>query len=102
MTIGEKTVHQNLKAENLEIKSIDHLGIVASIIDQIGLVDKVNKHLKIRDLMSKVSMGDRVKALILNGLGFTNTTMYLVSEFFSNKPVDRLFGSHITSKDLND
>ncbi|MBD0299066.1 MAG: DUF4277 domain-containing protein [Nitrososphaera sp.] len=27
---------------NIEVKNLDHLGIVAGIIDEIGLVDQIN------------------------------------------------------------
>jgi tRNA-binding EMAP/Myf-like protein len=33
----------NFKLEEIEIKNLDHLGIVAGIIDEIGIVEKVNK-----------------------------------------------------------
>jgi hypothetical protein len=43
----------------------------------------------------------RVLAMILNGLGFTNDRLYLVPRFFQNKPVDRLIGPGIESEHLN-
>ncbi len=43
---------------------------------------------------SKVTMGQRVAAMILNGLGFIDDRLYMFPEFLENKPVDRLFGSH--------
>jgi Domain of unknown function (DUF4277) len=33
----------NYKFEEIEIKNLDHLGIVAGIIDDIGIVKKINK-----------------------------------------------------------
>jgi hypothetical protein len=33
----------NFKLEEIEIKNLDHLGIVAGIIDEIGIVEKVNE-----------------------------------------------------------
>jgi hypothetical protein len=32
--------------DNLNIKDIDHLGIVAGIIDEMGLVEIINRHLQ--------------------------------------------------------
>ena len=50
-----------------------------------------------------LSTGQAVVALILNGLGFVNKRLYLVSRFFKNKPVDRLLGvSYLTANHLND
>jgi transposase len=50
----------------------------------------------------QVSHGTAVCAMILNGLGFVNQRLYLVPEFFYNKPVDRLLGGGITAEQLND
>ena len=33
----------DFKLEEIEIKNLDHLGIVAGIIDEIGIVQKVNE-----------------------------------------------------------
>jgi transposase len=41
-------------------------------------------------------------AMILNGRGFSNRRLCLVSQFFANKPVERLLGPGITGEDLND
>src|SRR5262245_3079958 len=40
--------------------------------------------------------------MILNGLGFSNRRLYLVPQFFANKPLERLLGPGITAEDLND
>jgi transposase len=40
--------------------------------------------------------------MILNGLGFSNRRLYLVPQFFSDKPVETLLGPGITANDLND
>jgi transposase len=67
----------NLKLEELEIKNLDHLGIVAGIIDEIGIVEKVNKLLG-TDSREKINCGEVVKAIILNGLGFVAQPLYLM------------------------
>jgi len=41
----------------------------------------------------KVSAGQVVKALILNGLGFVSSPLYLFSRFLEGKPVEHLFGA---------
>ena len=48
-----------------------------------------------------VSLGQSVKAMVINGLGFANHTLYLMPEFFADKPVERLIGAGITADDLN-
>ena len=47
-------------------------------------------------------MGQRVAAMILNGLGFMDTRLYMFPEFLQNKQVDRLIGKSIEAKDFND
>ncbi len=54
--------------ETIEIKNIDHLGIVAGIIDEIGIVEIINEKVGI-DSREKITSGQVVKGMILNGLG---------------------------------
>jgi transposase len=79
---------------------LDHLGIVAGVCQEIGLAawldaqDPGNRQ--------QVSVGTATVAMILNGLGFSNRQLYLVPQFFANKPVEHLLGSGITAAMLND
>jgi transposase len=87
--------------QEIEIKNLDHLGIVAGIIDEIGLVDKINELLG-TDSREKINCGEVVKAIILNGLGFVSQPLYLFPHFFKDKAVERLLGKGIKAADLND
>jgi transposase len=40
--------------------------------------------------------------MVLNGLGFSNRRLYLVPQFFTHKPVERLLGLGIMAEDIND
>jgi transposase len=40
--------------------------------------------------------------MVLNGLGFANRRLYLMPEFFRNKPTERLVGAGISPEHLND
>lgn len=84
----------------MEIERLDHLGIVAGIGREIGLVDYFNE-LDTQD-HERVSLGQAVLAMILNGLGFSNRQLYLVPQFFATKPVAHLLGAGIMAEDLND
>jgi transposase len=64
----------------IEVKNLDHLGLVAGIIDELGIEDLVNKALGI-DKREKISAGKIVKAIILNGLGFVSKPLYLFPQF---------------------
>ena len=47
----------NFKLEEIESKNLDHLGIVAGIIDEIGIVEKVNELLG-TDAREKINCGE--------------------------------------------
>ncbi len=49
-----------------------------------------------------VSIGKATAALILSGLGKSLQRLYLVPQFFANKPVEHLLGPGIEAVDLND
>ncbi len=84
-----------------EIKNIDHLGIVAGLIDEIGIVEIINSKLGI-DPREKVSAGTLVKAILINGLGFVSRPLYLFSQFFQDKGIEILLGEGIKSEYIND
>ena len=87
--------------EEIQIKNIDHLGIVAGLIDEIGIVEVINEKLGI-DKREKISSGQVLKAMILNGLGMVSRPLYLFSQFFEDKAVQKLLGDEIKSEYLND
>lgn len=79
---------------------LDHLGIVAGVCQEIGLAAWLDA--QDERLHERVSVGTATVAMILNGLGFSNRQLYLVPQFFADKPVERLLGPGITPVDLND
>ncbi len=91
----------NYQNEEFESKNLDHLGIIAGIIDEIGIVEKINEVLLI-DSREKINTGEVVKAIILNGLGFVSKPLYLFSQFFEDKAIEHLLGAGIKAQELND
>ncbi|MEM1169304.1 MAG: IS1634 family transposase [Cyanobacteria bacterium P01_H01_bin.35] len=87
--------------EEITVKNIDHLGIVAGLIDEIGIVEIINQKLGV-DNREKITSGQAIKALILNGLGMVSSPLYLFSQFFEDKAVEKLLGTGIKSEYLND
>lgn len=69
-----------LKPE-IQVLDIDHLGIIAGIIDEIGPVEQVND-LVGTHAQEQVSTGQILKAMILNGLSFISAPLYLFEQFF--------------------
>lgn len=85
----------------IEIKNINHLGIIAGIIDELQIVDIINQELGI-DEQEIVNSGEIVKAIILNGLGFVSQPLYLFPKFFEEKATEHLLGNGILPGHLND
>ena len=83
-------------------QTIEHLGLVASMIDELGIVESIDKTIKQDKKERKVTIGEAVKAMLLNGLGFANRQLYLVPQFFENKPLDILIKEGIEPNNLND
>jgi transposase len=88
-------------AYEYETKRIDHLGIVAGICQEIGLVTIIDESLPTPS-GRQVSCGEATVAMILNGLGFTGRALYLMPEYMENKPVDILIGEDLVASDFND
>jgi transposase len=71
------------------------------LIDEIGLVERLNERLGI-DPREKVSTGAVVKAMLLNGLGFVSAPLYLFEQFFKGKATEPLLGEGVKAEYLND
>ncbi len=89
-----------MNGSEIKTQQLDHLGIVAGICQQIHLIEQIDE--LVGPTGRKVSVGQAIQAMVLNGLGFVNRPLYLVSEFYANKPVEVLIGAGITAEDLND
>jgi transposase len=88
-------------AADLEVETLDHLGLIAGVIDELGLVELTDGLLP-EHAQNCVSSGQVVKAMILNCLGFVSAPLYLFSEFFASKPVSHLLGEGVLASHLND
>lgn len=98
--ILEETVVK-LKPQEIEIQNIDHLGIVAGIIDSIGIVEIINELIGV-EKDEKVSAGQVVKAMIINGLGFVSKPLYMFPEYFKTIACEHLIGTGVKPEYLND
>lgn len=96
LKIVEK-VSQEYKSKNL-----DHLGLVSAMCVELQIAKEIDEIIPSSSLDRKVSTGQLVVAMILNGLGFTSKALYLTPNYFIDKPVDRLIGKNIKAENLND
>lgn len=66
-------------------KSVDHLGLVSTMFDELGLVELIDSLIEQDFDNRKISLGTSCKALCLNGLGFSQRTLYMERRY-KNKP----------------
>jgi transposase len=83
-----------------QTERLDHLGIVAGVCQEAGIAEWLDK--QAGEDRRRVSVGKATVAMILNGLGFSNRQLYLVPQYFENKPVEHLLGEGISAEMLND
>ena len=81
----------DINSVEYETKRLDHLGIIAGVCDEIGIVETINESVnreKEKDSERKVSCGIAVLAMILNGLGLTSRALY--SDLYKNRVAHKL------------
>jgi len=83
-----------------ETQRIDHLGIVAGVCQEIGLIETIDGQVKTSG--RKVSCGQGTQAMVLNALGFVGRALYLIPDYLHNKPVDLLIAPELRAEDFND
>lgn len=83
------------------MQNLDHLGIVAGLVDELEIVEQINQHLG-QDPRERISPGVAVKAMILNGLGLVSAPLYLFEQFFAGKATEHLLGAGVLAEHLND
>lgn len=86
---------------NIQSYLIGHLGIVAGIFDALGIGEVIDRALP-KQGSRNVPHSIIIKAMILNGLGFTHQRLYLFPNFFMTIPTEKLLGEGISPSDLND
>ena len=84
----------------LEVKRLDHHGVVAGIIKDLGIVELIDERLKV-DIREEISPGEAVAAMIINGLGFTSKPLSLTPNFFNGKPLEILFRPGVEASHFN-
>ena len=76
--------------EIVQVDCLDHLGIIAGVIKDLGIIALIDERIHPNG-QEKISPGEAVAGMILNGLGFSHHPLSLTPQFFENKPLDRLF-----------
>jgi len=85
----------------LSTLSIDHLGLVAGIFDELGISEVIDEAMpKTREC--KLTHSAIIKGLILNGLGFIERRLYIFPTYFKHLATERLFGPGVIPEDFNE
>jgi len=83
-------------------QTLGHLGLVAGMFDELKIAEVLDRMI-VQDRSQRiVSVGQAVKAMVLNGLGVVNRTLYLTPVFYADKPTERLLGAGIRPEHLHD
>ena len=81
--------------------SLDLHGIVSGTYDDLEIGSVIDEVLP-KFGQHKLAHSIVIKAMILNCLGFTDSRLYMYSQYFETLPVERLLGPGISASDLND
>src|SRR2546427_521459 len=86
--------------ESLRVERLDHFGLIASVIKDLGLIAMIDARL-VPDAQEALTPGEAVAGMIINGLGFANRPLSLTPQFFANTPLDLLFHAGIHAELFN-
>ena len=86
--------------EQVRVERLDHLGVIASVIKDVGLIDMIDSRL-VPAAQEMITPGEAVAGMILNGLGFANRPLSLTPQFFANKPLDLLVRQGVDAEMFN-
>jgi transposase len=75
---------------NLKISRLDHLGIVASTVKDLDIIEMINSRIG-TSKQEVISTGEAAAGMVYNGLGFTSEALYLSPHFFEDKALDVIF-----------
>jgi len=84
----------------VHVERLDHLGVLASVIKDIGVIDMMNARL-VLDQQAVLTPGEAMAGMMLNGLGFAHRPWSLTPQFFASQPRDQLFHDSIRAEMFN-
>jgi len=86
--------------ELLRVERLDHFGLVACVIKDLGLIEMIDSRL-VPDEQEAITPGEAVAGMMLNSLGFTQRPLSLTPQFFANKSLDLLFHDGVEAEMFN-
>jgi transposase len=86
--------------ESVRVERLDHLGVIAEVMKDLGLIDMIDARL-VPDEQEGLTPGEAMAGMILNGLGFANRPLSLTPQFFANTPLGLLFREGVHAEMFN-
>jgi len=85
---------------SVKVEDIDHLGIVAGVIQDLGIIEIIDSRIT-PDEREEITTGEAIAGMIINGLGFSDRPMSLTPQFFEGKALDVFIREGIRPDMLN-
>jgi transposase len=86
---------------DFQILRVGSAPVIRQLIDEIDLIERIDKLSPLQAEDCKLSVGTRVAALIINQLT-DRKALYKVNEFYESQDVNLLFGPNVQADDFND
>ena len=91
-----------MQPHQFHIQRIDHTGLVAGMCKELGIANLLDSLVPNQSETRKISFGETVVSMLLNGLGFTARTLHMFPEFHADKPLDKLIRPGIEPEHINE
>ena len=86
--------------EQVRVERLAHLGLIASVMKDLGLIAMIDRRL-VPDEQEVSTPDEAVAGMLLHGLGFANRPVSLTPQFFANKPLALLLREGIDAEMFN-
>jgi len=83
--------------ESCGSRELDHLGLVVGMYDELEIGKCIDQHIAQDFEQCRVTVGQAVKAMVVNGLRFVRQSLYLTPQFFESRLTERLIGEGTVS-----
>ena len=91
-----------MQPHQFHIQRIDHTGLVVGMCKELGIANLLDSLVPNQSETRKISFGETVVSMLLNGLGFTARTLHMFPEFHADKPLDKLIRPGIEPEHINE
>jgi transposase len=94
--------HKENVLASAESASVGHLGLVARGMQELGIIDIIDKLIDPQHPQQRISMGRRSAAMIMNLMSFHNRTLYATPELLAGFATEALLGEGASPQAFND